>query len=140
MLQREVQRAEEESRRNQSIITDYKQICSKLGHRLEEQQSRASQVWEQLQSTLAECPNCSGLLGDLSSLVVSEQFSPDPPGTTSVDSGKARSPTSAESRFELKVRTMSSLLSRLNTVSLAYAVSRITCCREITVHTGTRLF
>ena len=107
MLQREVQRAEEESRRNQSIIADYKQICSKLGRRLEEQQSRASQVWEQLQSTLAECPHCSGLLSDLSSLVVSEQLSPDPPGTiTSVDSGKPRSPTSAESRFELKVRAM----------------------------------
>lgn len=118
MLQREVQRAEEDARRNQSIIADYKQICTKLGRRLEEHQLRASQTWEQLQATIADCPHCSGLLGDLSSLVVCEQSSPDPAGPgaiTSVDSGKPRSPVSAESRFELKVRS----LNRLNSATLS---------------------
>lgn len=105
MLQREVQRAEDEGRRSQSIIADYKQICSKLGRRLEEEQSRAKEVWQRLQGTLSDCPNCSSLLDDVSNLIRSEQSSPDlqETGGTLCDV-KPRSPTSAQSQFEHQVR------------------------------------
>ena len=103
MLQREVQRAEGESRRNQSIINDYKQICSKLGNRLEEEQSRAKEIWQRLQDTLSNCSSCSGLLDDLSALIASEQSSPiQIIGSTALDS-KPRSPTSSVSPFESQV-------------------------------------
>ena len=104
MLQREVLRAEEEGRRSQSIIADYKQICSKLGRRLEDEQSRAKEVWQRLQDTLSDCSNCSGLLDDVSSLIRSEQSSPDlQEGVGVVCDMKPRSPTSAQSQFEHQV-------------------------------------
>ena len=103
MLQREVQRAEGENRRNQSIISDYKQICSKLGHRLEEEQSHVKDVWQRLQDTLSNCSSCSVLLDDLSTLIASEQSSPDQIiGGAALD-GKPRSPTSTLSPFEAQV-------------------------------------
>ncbi len=104
MLQREVQRAEEENRRNQSIISDYKQICSKLGNRLEEEQSRVKEVWQRLQDTLSNCSSCSVLLDDLSTLIASEQSSPDQiiGGAAALD-GKPRSPSSTLSPFESQV-------------------------------------
>jgi hypothetical protein len=40
MCRRELQKLEGESSRGQSIITNYKQICSDLSHRLEKQQTQ----------------------------------------------------------------------------------------------------
>lgn len=58
MLKREVQKSEEEARRNQSIINEYKQICTQLGKRLEEEQFHFNQILQQLQVD----PNCSSYL------------------------------------------------------------------------------
>lgn len=105
MLQREVQRAEEEGRRSQSIIADYKQICSKLGRRLDEEQSRAKEVWQRLQSTLTDCSSCSSLLDDISNLIRLEQSSPDlQEAGGMVCDVKPRSPTSIQSQFEHQVK------------------------------------
>jgi hypothetical protein len=41
MIQREVQRSTTENARNSIIISDYKQICSQLSQRLEEQVAAA---------------------------------------------------------------------------------------------------
>lgn len=105
MLQREVQRAEEEGRRNQSIISDYKQICSQLGRRLEEEQTRAKDFWQQWSTTLSDCPNCCAVVEDLSNLIASEHSSPDQSVTGSVviDTKPPRSPTSVASPYELQV-------------------------------------
>lgn len=105
MLKRELQRAEEEARRSQSIIVDYKQICSQLGRRLEEQQSRTKDTWQQWRSTLSDCPKCSALVDDLSSLIASEQpGSPDHSlsGSSAIDSKRPGSPTSP-TPFEMQV-------------------------------------
>ena len=104
MLQREVQRAEEESRRSQSIITDYKQICSKLGRRLEEEQSRAKDIWQQWKGTLSDCPNCSALVNDLSGLINGSDHQSASPDQSVVIGNKSPpgSPT-APSPFELQV-------------------------------------
>lgn len=105
MLQREVQRAEEEGRRSQSIIADYKLICSKLTRRLEGEQSRAKEVFARLQSTLSDSPNHSSLLDDVVSLIRSEQSSPDLQETGDlVFESKPRSPASAQSQFENQVK------------------------------------
>lgn len=110
MLQREVQRAEEEGRRSQSIIADYKQICSKLTRRLEGEQSRAKEVFERLQASLSDSPNYSSLLDDVVSLIRSEQSSPDLQETGNlVCESKPRSPASAQSQFENQVKTFRSL-------------------------------
>lgn len=107
MLQREVQRSEEENRRNQAIIADYKQICSKLTRRLETEQSRAKDIWQRLQGTLSDCSNCSCLLDDVSSLIRSEQSSPDLQETGGVASdNKPRSPTTAQAQFEHQVKQL----------------------------------
>lgn len=110
MLQREVQRAEEDARRSQSIIADYKQICSKLGRRVEEEQSRAKQVWQTVQATLSDCSNCSPLLADLSNLIRSEQSSPDLQESVGAACDvKPRSPTSSQSQFEHQVNLLNLL-------------------------------
>jgi hypothetical protein len=44
MCRREMQRLEEESERAQTIITNYKQICSDLSHRLEKSQTQQQQT------------------------------------------------------------------------------------------------
>jgi len=108
MLKRELQRAEEEARRSQSIIVDYKQICSQLGRRLEEQQSRTKDTWQQWKSTLSDCPKCSALVDDLSSLIASDQQpgSPDHSlsgsSSSAIDSKRPGSPTSP-TPFEMQV-------------------------------------
>ncbi|XP_046442776.1 rab GTPase-activating protein 1-like isoform X3 [Daphnia pulex] len=107
MLQREVQRAEEEGRRSQTIIADYKLICSKLTRRLEGEQSRAKEVFERLQCSLSDSPNYSGLLDDVISLIRSEQSSPDLQETGNlVCEFKPRSPASAQSQLENQVRQL----------------------------------
>jgi predicted nuclease with TOPRIM domain len=104
MLQREVQRAEEEGRRSQSIIADYKQICSKLTKRLECEQSRAKEVFERLQCSLSDSPNYSSLLDDVISLIRSEQSSPDLQETGNLACEfKPRSPATAQSQLENQV-------------------------------------
>ena len=104
MLQREVQRAEEEGRRSQSIIADYKQICSKLTKRLEGEQSRAKEVFERLQCSLSDSPNYSSLLDDVISLIRSEQSSPDLQETGNLACEfKPRSPATAQSQLEDQV-------------------------------------
>ena len=104
MLQREVQRAEEESRRSQTIIADYKQICSKLTRRLEGEQSRAKEVFERLQCSLSDSPNYSCLLDDVISLIRSEQSSPDLQETGNlVCEFKPRSPALVQSQLENQV-------------------------------------
>lgn len=105
MLQREIQKAEGESRRNQSIIGDYKKICSKLGRRLEEQQTRAKGIHQQLKGTLSDCPNCAALLDGLSALIDgSEQQSASPDQSVVTDTkSPPRSPTSGTSPFEMQV-------------------------------------
>lgn len=104
MLQREVQRAEEEGRRSQTIIADYKLICSKLTRRLEGEQSRAKEVFERLHCSLSDSPNYSGLLDDVISLIRSEQSSPDLQETGNlVCEFKPRSPASVQSQLENQV-------------------------------------
>ena len=72
MLQREVQKAEIENRRNQSIITEYKQICSQLSLRLEQEQAEAKQILQRLQSSISDCSSCSKSVDNLSGLLDSK--------------------------------------------------------------------
>jgi len=69
MLQREVQKAEVENQRNQSIITDYKQICSQLSQRLEQEQSETKLILQRLRSSVSDCPGCSKSVENLSVLL-----------------------------------------------------------------------
>lgn len=75
MLQREVQKAEVENRRNQSIITDYKQICSQLSQRLEQEQNETKQILQRLQSAVSGCHNCSKSAENISGLLDSKSSS-----------------------------------------------------------------
>ena len=72
MLQREIQRAEVENRRNQSIISDYKQICSQLGQRLEHEEAEIGQIVQRLRTTVSDCPDCSKNVENLSELIDSK--------------------------------------------------------------------
>ena len=106
MLKREVQRAEEESKRNQSIISDYKQICKQLNQRLEEQQGRSTQLWQHLQDSFSSCSTCSPLLTTLAAEFESQKSNTGTfSGNSSPTSLEARSNSlSIESRFEQQVK------------------------------------
>lgn len=57
MLKREVAKADAESKRNQLIITDYKQICA----RLDEQFNTTKQTLNDLRAIVANCEKCQSL-------------------------------------------------------------------------------
>ena len=115
MLKREVQRAEDDARRSQSIIADYKQICNQLGQRLEDEQRRTARVKQLMADNLSSCCNCSAVLEQLSGELEAESSEATPSGGSRGGSGRSStSPetkpklqlTSAESRFEQQVREL----------------------------------
>ncbi|KAK7869744.1 hypothetical protein R5R35_008281 [Gryllus longicercus] len=59
MLKREVQKAENESNRNATIITEYKQICQ----RLDNEQVAAKAALNELRGQIKNCARCRELLG-----------------------------------------------------------------------------
>lgn len=72
MLKREVQKAENESGRNTTIITEYKQICQ----RLDDEQIAAKAALNELRSQVAGCDLCRTLLGDGNMTVNGDQVIP----------------------------------------------------------------
>jgi len=58
MCRRELQKLEEENKRSQSIITNYKQICSDLSNRLEKQQTAFKQERKQIMKIVHDCEQC----------------------------------------------------------------------------------
>ncbi|XP_013782186.1 rab GTPase-activating protein 1-like isoform X2 [Limulus polyphemus] len=62
MCRRELQRTETEITRNNTIISEYKQICSHLSTRLEREQNTSKEAVEQLKNLLKGCDHCYKLL------------------------------------------------------------------------------
>jgi len=107
MLKREVERAEDEARRNKSIIGDYKAICTRLGQRLELQQAHAAELWQLLRSPalLAATGSCSDRLEQLWNRH-QELTGVDQPASPSRDRSASASPAPADptqSQFQAQV-------------------------------------
>ncbi|CAL8274558.1 unnamed protein product [Merluccius merluccius] len=62
MFRRELQNAEQQVKKSSGIVADYKQICSQLTSRLEEQQTAHREETEALKSVVKACPSCCHLL------------------------------------------------------------------------------
>ncbi|XP_076626246.1 GTPase activating protein and centrosome-associated [Colletes latitarsis] len=65
MLQREVARADAESRRSTVIIADYKQICQ----RLEDDYNAAKTTLSELRSKVSKCDQCRSFIADSSNIL-----------------------------------------------------------------------
>ncbi|XP_024134106.1 rab GTPase-activating protein 1-like [Oryzias melastigma] len=65
VLRRELEKAEQEIKRSSGIIADYKQICSQLTLRLEEQQAAHTDKLNTLKSAIKDCPRCRHTAGSL---------------------------------------------------------------------------
>nr|XP_018900876.1 PREDICTED: rab GTPase-activating protein 1-like isoform X1 [Bemisia tabaci] len=65
MLQKEVEKAENDNNRNKTIIAEYKQICQ----RLDLEQSNAKQSLNQLKSKIADCTSCRTHVSDSMSVL-----------------------------------------------------------------------
>ncbi|XP_077000303.1 rab GTPase-activating protein 1 isoform X4 [Tamandua tetradactyla] len=58
MCRRELDKAESEIKKNSSIISDYKQICSQLSERLEKQQTANKVEIEKIRQKVDDCEHC----------------------------------------------------------------------------------
>ncbi|XP_021117771.1 rab GTPase-activating protein 1 isoform X3 [Heterocephalus glaber] len=58
MCRRELDKAESEIKKNSSIISDYKQICSQLSERLEKQQTANKVEIEKIRQKVDDCERC----------------------------------------------------------------------------------
>ncbi|XP_038046522.1 rab GTPase-activating protein 1-like isoform X2 [Patiria miniata] len=59
-----MEKSESDSKRNATIIADYKQICSQLSERLEKQQTAAREDMSRLRRKLQTCEQCANLIDE----------------------------------------------------------------------------
>ncbi|XP_033643488.1 rab GTPase-activating protein 1-like isoform X1 [Asterias rubens] len=59
-----MEKSESDSKRNSTIIADYKQICSQLSERLEKQQTAAREEMARLRRRLQSCEQCANLINE----------------------------------------------------------------------------
>uniref|UniRef100_A0A915HMU0 Rab-GAP TBC domain-containing protein n=1 Tax=Romanomermis culicivorax TaxID=13658 RepID=A0A915HMU0_ROMCU len=90
MCRREIQRVDEENLRCAAIIANYKQICTNLNVRLEEEQETRRRKVEKLLSVIKLCPSCS------SSAVLNDDSATPP----SINQSNASSPDDDWSKFD----------------------------------------
>ncbi|XP_007234438.3 rab GTPase-activating protein 1-like [Astyanax mexicanus] len=62
VFREKMDKAEAEIMRTNSIITEYKKICSQLNAKLEKQQSKAEEELQQIKRKIKECQHCRNIL------------------------------------------------------------------------------
>ncbi|KAK4318251.1 hypothetical protein Pmani_010736 [Petrolisthes manimaculis] len=65
LLKREVEKGDQEAKRNSAIIADYKNICSQLSERLDKEQAANAQTINSYKSKVWSCEVCRGVLSPM---------------------------------------------------------------------------
>ncbi|XP_008310244.1 rab GTPase-activating protein 1-like [Cynoglossus semilaevis] len=70
VFRKELEKTEQDLKRSSGIITDYKQICSQLTNRLEEQQSSHREELDSIRNTVKVCSHCQHVLATAESSII----------------------------------------------------------------------